>query len=123
LAVEAQQVLAAAQERLKIEGQKPERGKTSSPAGEYANLWEKGLRPRASRCCRASKSREVWVRYESLRIKRGQAHEGFTKPVEEERMLSGQFDSKRRELGALRPAPVMEPPSHLARLIERTQLV
>jgi hypothetical protein len=55
----------------------------------------------------------------SLRTKRGQAHEEFSKLVDEERMFAGQLGAKRRELGTLRPAPVMEPPPHLAPLIER----
>jgi chromosome segregation ATPase len=66
-----------------------------------------------------SKSRDIWTRYESLRVKRGQAHEAFSKLVDEERICAALLAGKQRELGKLRPEPVMEPPSHLVPLIER----
>jgi hypothetical protein len=59
------------------------------------------------------KSRDIWTRYDSLRVKRGEAHEAFTKLVDEERNCAGLLAGKQRELGKLRPAPVMEPPPHL----------
>lgn len=65
------------------------------------------------------KSRDIWTRYDSLRVKRGQAHEAFTKLVDEERNCAALLAGKQRELGKLRPAPVMEPPSHLVPLIDR----
>jgi chromosome segregation ATPase len=67
----------------------------------------------------AEKSRDIWTRYESLRVKRGQAHEAFSKLEFEERNCAALLAGKQRELGKLRPAPVMEPPSHLVPLIER----
>jgi chromosome segregation ATPase len=65
------------------------------------------------------KSRDIWTRCESLRVKRGQAHEAFSKLEFEERNYAALLAGKQRKLGKLRPAPVMEPPSHLAPLIER----
>jgi hypothetical protein len=67
------------------------------------------------------KSRNIWTRYESLRVKRGQAHEAFSKVAFEERNCAGLLAEKRRELGTLRPAPVMAPPAQFAPLIERFQ--
>jgi chromosome segregation ATPase len=65
------------------------------------------------------KSRDIWTRYDSLRTERAQAHEAFSKLVDEERICAALLAGKQRELGKLRPAPVMEPPSHLVPLIER----
>jgi hypothetical protein len=64
-------------------------------------------------------SRDLWARYESLRVKRGQAEGAFSQVTFEERNCAALLAGKRRELGKLRPAPVMEPPPHLAPLIER----
>jgi hypothetical protein len=65
------------------------------------------------------KSLDIWTRYESLRVKRGQAHEAFSKLAFEERNCAALLAGKQRELGKLRPAPVMDPPPHLAPLIDR----
>jgi hypothetical protein len=64
-------------------------------------------------------SRDIWARYESLRTKRGQAHEAFSKLAFEESNCAALLAGKQRKLGKLRPAPVMEPPSHLVPLIDR----
>jgi hypothetical protein len=64
------------------------------------------------------KSRDIWTRYESLRVKRGQADEAFSKLAFEERNCAGLLAEKQRELGKLRPAPVMAPPPHFAPLVE-----
>jgi hypothetical protein len=65
------------------------------------------------------KSRDIWTRYESLRVKRGQAHEAFSKLAFEESNCAALLAGKQRELGVLKPAPVMEPPAHFVPLIER----
>jgi chromosome segregation ATPase len=65
------------------------------------------------------KSRDIWTRYESLRVKRGQAHEAFSKLAFEERNCAALLAGKQSELGKLRPAPVMAPPAQFAPLIER----
>jgi chromosome segregation ATPase len=66
------------------------------------------------------KSGEIWTRYESLRVKRGQAHDAFTKLVDEERNCAGLLAGKRRELGTVRPAPIVAPPEGFAKtMMER----
>jgi hypothetical protein len=67
----------------------------------------------------AEKSRDIWARYESLRVKRGQAREAFSNLAFEEHNCAALLAGKQSELGKLKPAPVMAPPPHLAPLIER----
>lgn len=55
-----------------------------------------------------AKAGEIWPRYELLRMKRKQAHEAFTKLVDEEGMLSARLGHKRRELRSLKPQTAID---------------